>query len=363
MEERKQHFVRPTMQRPPSLLNLTLVAIILGFMAGFGGYFFAQYILPDTTLNSLDLGQWQKNLSISLEQPLVGWSQKFATNVAGVYKPVSSIVAVGQPILSDNDLLGSAVVITSDGWLMSTKQVIKNQQVLIALGDKIYTPKEFKQDDFSDAVFIKIDANFLTPIDFQLTDEIKTGERLLAVVDSAGSMEPDFYTDILANAHYVPEKYLSTDTVDYYLKISNINSGHLASAPYFNLKGNFIGLEYSVGEQSVLIPAEYLKQAVKNLLNNTSRVQVGLSYVDLENNPGFDRKGVLIYNPNGAAIVYNSAAAKAGLKSGDQIVAINNNVVTTVKSLTSILQSYRVGEKVTAKIFRDGQEQDIEIKL
>ena len=362
MEDKKQHFSRPTMQRPPSLLNLVLVAMLLGFISGLGGYLLGQSILPATDIRYLNLNQGPDN-RLNIEQPLVALAQAEAKSVAGVYRPTSVVGVLGQPMFAADDFLGSALVVTSDGWLMTTDQVVKNNQVRIILADQIYDIKEIKSDSYSHLVFFQVEANFLSPVDFQLTDQVQAGERLFSSLDAPHSLEPAFYTSILANTHYSREKYLSSDKIDYYLQISGSQEEIFLSAPYFNLAGELIGLGYQLDQDLLLLPAEYLKQAVKNLLNDTSRVQLGLYYVDMENNSGFDRKGILIYHPSLPAVAYNSPAAQAGLRQGDQLVAINNNVITSSRSLNSILQNYRPGDKVVAKIFRNNQEQDIEIQL
>ena len=56
-------------------------------------------------------------------------------------------------------------------------------------------------------------------------------------------------------------------------------------------------------------------------------------------------------------------AAKSGLKVGDQVVAVNNEVITAERSLTSIIQSYRPGDKILLKISRNELEQEIEVQL
>ncbi|PWB38402.1 MAG: hypothetical protein C3F02_03545 [Parcubacteria group bacterium] len=362
MEDRKQHFSRPTMEKPPSLLNLTIIAVLLGLIAGFGGYLLGQNVLPSTNANYINLSQWTRGGN-QAGQPLIDLAQKSAGSIAGVYRPVAAVSSVGGPLFSQDDFLGSAVVVTSDGWLMSTDQVIKNKQVVIALGDKLYEPLDLKRDLFSGAVFVKISANFLSPIDFQLTDEVKTGESLFTGIDSVHSLEDTFYTTVLANAHYVPEKYLSTEKIDYYLQLGEVQPANILAAPFFNLQGNLMGLAYKLDQETLLVPSEYLKQAVKNMLNSTERVKFGLSYVDLDNNSGFTKKGVLVYNPSVSPVTFTLPAGKAGIKAGDLILSVNNNLVSGSQSLTSIIQNYRVGEKIIIKIQRNSQTQDIEVQL
>jgi len=363
MEERKEHFERPTTTRPPSLFNLTVLAIVFGIIAGFGGYFLARTLMPITNIDYFDLFNKQQDIKISLEQPLTSVANKYQNSIAGIYQPVQPVNAVGQPLFNKNHFLGSAVVITSDGWLMTTDQVLLNKRSIVVLNDDLYPIEDIKEDEFTGAVFIKIDAFSLQPVDFQLTDNIKAGELLFTNIDLPNSLNHYFYTTVLANPHYIVDQYLYTDSIDYYLQIPNDLKADNLGVPYFNVSGDLLGLTYKLDDEVVLLPAEYLKQATKHLFNNTERVSLGVRYVDMENNSGFIRKGNLIFHPTLSAVTYNFPAYTAGLKFGDQIVAVNNDVVSSNNTLTSIIQNYRQGDEVTIKISREGIEQDIEVEL
>lgn len=360
-EVKYQHFERPTSQRPPSIFNISLWAAFIGLVAGFGGYLLANYFLPGSSVSYLNINNQPRDIKVSIEQPLVSIANKYQKSIAGVYKEIRANTVVGEPLFSQEDFLGSAVVVTSDGWLLTTDQVAADDQALVVLGDSIYEIKEIKIDDFSGAVFVKIDENFLQPVNFQLTENLNIGETVFTDLDLANSYNHGFQVAYLSNPHYIANKYLNTDAIDYYIKISG--SAETFSAPYFNMDGDLVGVSYSINDENLLIPSEYIKQAIKHLLNDTDRVALGLRYVDMENNAGFDRRGVLIYNPQFAAVTYNSPAYLAGIKTGDQIVAVNNDVISTARTFTSILQNYRPGDKIILKVLRDDQELDIEISL
>ena len=364
MEERKTHFKRPTTTRPPSLFNLTLLAVLFGAAAGFGGYLMAKTFKPMTDVNYLDLINNQRDIKINIEQPLTNVADKYQNSVAGVYRPVKTIATVGQPLFNEDQFLGSAVVVTSDGWLMTTDQVITDQQGVVALNDDLYIIEDIKIDEFTGAVFIKVDGQSLQPVDFQLTDSLKAGERLFTNIDLPHSFYHTFYATFLSNIHYSVGQYLSSDRIDYYLQVSDdLSNDNFLAAPYFNMEGDLLGLAYKVNDSEVLLPAEYLKQAVKHLLNNTERPSLGIWYVDKENNSGFTELGNFIFHPTLRAVSFNSPAYQAGLQAGDQIVAVNNTAISNNKTLTSIIQNYRPGDIVIIKVSREGVEQDLEVKL
>lgn len=361
---RPKHFERPTTEKPPALFSLIILTSIIGVLAGGAGFWLVQSLVANQFV-SANFTNLDNKININVEQPLTNVAEKHSASIAGVYKKTTKLANLENPIFSADDYLGAATVITSDGWLMTSDQVAKNSEALVVLGDNVYTIEEMQVDDFSNVAFIKINASFLAPIDFQLASDIKIGEKLFTNIDLPNVLQHAFHTAYLSNNRYVTDKFLSTDKVDYYLKTDEILSGNLnlLAAPYFNIKGDVLGMVYIQNDTLLLIPAEYLKQAVKHLLDQTKRVNLGLHYVDLENNSGFLAKGNVVYSQSLAAVEVNSAAYKAGLKAGDQIVAVNNDVISSHQSLTSILQNYRVGDKVMIRILRNQVEQDIELQL
>ncbi|MBT7552839.1 PDZ domain-containing protein [bacterium] len=363
MEDRQKHFERPTTQRPQSLFSLTILAGVIGLLTGAVGYVVVQFSDWSPNASYLNSPELSRVIKFDIDQPMLELSRKYQQSVAGVYRQVAPISKLGNSLFTADDLLGSATVVTSDGWLMSTDQVIKNDTHVIILGDDVYEIEEIKRDDFLNVVFVKIDANFLQPIGFPLTENLRAGEHLFTNSDTPQSIEHLYQADYLAHDHYVTEKFLSTDTLDYYLLLGDQNTAISLAAPYFSANGDVLGLAYELGNEKVLLPAEYLKQSVKHLLSETERVELGLYYIDLENNSGFVRKGHMVYHSQLAPVVYNSTAARANLRMYDQIVAVNSDVVSASRTLTSILQNYRVGDKVILRILRNEVEQDIEIEL
>ncbi|MCB9802522.1 serine protease [Candidatus Nomurabacteria bacterium] len=357
------HFERPTNIKPPSMFSLIILAAIIGLLAGGAGYWLTQSLVTSDSIYA-GFTNFNNRVNVNIDQPLTDLAQKYSSSVAGVYQKTAKLVSLDNPVFDQKDYLGAATVITSDGWLMTTDQVTKSKEVMLVLGDNVYSPTEIKFDSFSGLAFLKIEASFLSPIDFQLAENYQAGERLFTNLDLAQSSSDYFHTAFLSDRHYVADKFLTTDQVDFYLKTDEANlSLNLLGAPYFNLKGDVLGVAYSFNQDLVLIPAKYLKQAVKHLLDGTERVTMGLRYLDFENNAGFLEKGHLIYHPTLAAVERNSAAFKAGIKAGDQIVAVNNSLISEEQSLTAILQNYRLGDKVILRILRDRVEQDIEVQL
>ena len=66
---------------------------------------------------------------------------------------------------------------------------------------------------------------------------------------------------------------------------------------------------------------------------------------------------------NDVAVVANSAADKAGIKENDIILEIDGEKITTNNTLSKVILSHNVGDKIKLKILREGKEIEIEAVL
>jgi len=87
-------------------------------------------------------------------------------------------------------------------------------------------------------------------------------------------------------------------------------------------------------------------------------IAAGGGFLGITGAPEEDTDGVKIRE-----IVPNSAAAKAGLKVDDLILAIDGKKVKDIESLQSILGNLKPGNKVTVRIKRDKEEKELEATL
>jgi len=82
-------------------------------------------------------------------------------------------------------------------------------------------------------------------------------------------------------------------------------------------------------------------------------------------NSGF--LGILLADGDGGPVISrvekDSAAEKAGLKAGDQILSVAGRKVTTPDLLISAIQKYKVGEEILLKVKRGKEEKEINAKL
>ncbi|MBQ8659366.1 MAG: trypsin-like peptidase domain-containing protein [Bacilli bacterium] len=155
---------------------------------------------------------------------------------------------------------------------------------------------------------------------------------------------------------------LQTDTA--------INSGN-SGGPLCNSNGQVIGITNmklvttGVEGMGFAIPIEealtYAEQLVES--GSISRPQLGVEMANASSYAGYygydsDITGVVIAN-----VVKDSAAEKAGLKSGDVITALNDVEIQTVAALRYQLYQNKPGDTISIKYIRDGESHTTKVTL
>lgn len=64
-----------------------------------------------------------------------------------------------------------------------------------------------------------------------------------------------------------------------------------------------------------------------------------------------------------SAVAEGSDAEKQGIQSGDMLLAVNGQAVTTTYDVSAVKDGLKVGDTVTLTIYRDGKTFDVDVKL
>ena len=365
-----------------------IMSVIAGFLAGFiQDFWFDDYAerLVEPSKNGSQAEE-VLDLNFLLNKEDKAYNQvlgQLKSQVVGFYKKRVSEDILGSLYL-EKDFLGSGLIITSDGWLLTHQSVIQNSDYVIITSDKkVMEPLKEVVDSFSGTVLIQVSADGLSPVRFADLNTVQPTEPLLVSRYSAQNHGADIKKSSIQKFAYHDQAkgrdfLLSTEKVDHYIKLAGDFDTVYNGAVLVNEKVEVVGLLFYSGrpEISLAIPGYYLDSAVDNFLENSSQVMrshLGVHYIDLSESLGLSEgvtegqiKGAVLLGAaesNILAVAKDSPAEVAGLKAGDIILKINNQEVDEKNSLTKLIQDYTPGQELTLTILRAGEEMEVKVVL
>ncbi len=241
-------------------------------------------------------------------------------------------------------------------------------KITVKLNDKREFPAQvIGSDPQSDIALLKIAATGLPTVTIGNMDHLKVGQWVFAIGAPFG-LERTATKGIvsalsrsLPNDAYVP--FIQTD-----VPINPGNSG----GPLFDLNGQVVGVNSQIFSRSggymglsFAIPVNVVMDVVAQLKTD-GRVSRGWMGVSLQEVTQDLARSFNLEQPRGALVAEVSAdspAAKAGLKTGDVIVAYAGQPVNDSADLPPLVGATKPGVNRTLTVIRDSKPQDITITL
>lgn len=263
--------------------------------------------------------------------------------------------------------LGSGVIISEDGYIVTNNHVIDGADKLeVLLNDNsTYDAKIIGTDEATDLALIKIDARGLSAITFGDSESVKVGEWVLAVGNPFGFNSTVTAGIVSAKARSLNkggsmgiESFIQTDAV--------LNPGNSGGA-LVNLKGELIGINSAIYSNtgsytgySFAIPTTIVKKVMMDLkqYGTVQRAVLGCSVLDLdakiakEKDITATKTGVLVVSVND-----RSTAKSLGLQPDDVITAINGVEVSTRAQLVEQINKFRPGDTITLTYYRNNKKE------
>jgi len=267
--------------------------------------------------------------------------------------------------------LGSGVIVSPDGYILTNQHVVEAaDQIEVALSDgRKAKAHVIGSDPETDLAVIKIDLPGILPaITFGHPEQARVGDMVLAIGNPFGVGE----TVTMGIVSALNRDHLGINTFENFIQTdAAINPGNSGGA-LVDSNGNLIGINsaiYSPNGGSLgigfAISANTAKKTMEQIIQHGSvtRGWVGAGVQELtpelaESFKLGDTKGVLI-----TEVIRSSPAAKAGMKTGDILIAIDGKNIFGSNAMLETVANLPPGKVSLLKVMRNGTAMDVQVKI
>ncbi|MDY3052509.1 MAG: trypsin-like peptidase domain-containing protein [Ndongobacter sp.] len=268
--------------------------------------------------------------------------------------------------------VGSGVIISSDGYILTNSHVISNgasKDITVRLSNQEeYAAQLLWNDKTLDLAVIKIDAKGLTPIEIGDSSQIQVGDKAIAIgnplgLDLQSTLTSGYVSGlgrtIQLSDGSIMDGLMQTDAA--------INSGNSGGA-LLNAKGQLIGINTAKPQSATgigfAIPIDTAKPIIEKILAEGSYTPLYLGIVGMNVQLAQQMGATQLPSSSGVLVrdVYaDSPIALAGVVSGDVITAIDSHPVDSMNSLKTALIQYKKGDTATVTFYHDGKEKQASV--
>ncbi|MBI4121886.1 MAG: serine protease [Parcubacteria group bacterium] len=249
------------------------------------------------------------------------------------------------------------LVLTNDGWVVTLSNRTLPAFVRLQSGELLEVEKSVV-DTYAPLAFLKIDANNLHPANL-------SGRRDLPALDPVllFGANGEMLIGRLSGRLSYPGADYDADSLN---RFDRVTYGRPGQAVY-DAGGEVLGLviDGSSDQSSAsFVSGSYIRTAFNEVLKNqrVARAAIGARYIDLASQPVPE---TLSYGQNSGALLTvvapTGAAAKAGLRVNDIVVAVEGTPLSNRASLSDIVHELGVGTTVSLSILRRGAPLTLEL--
>jgi S1-C subfamily serine protease len=280
-----------------------------------------------------------------------------------------SVVAVQSNVVINSragESVGTGLIVTADGEIITNAHVVGDAKSVHVRLNGESEPRDAAvviADPSRDLALLRIEASGLSPATFAAPNDVRIGDEVLAIgyaLDLDG--DPTVTLGIVSSL----DRTLATESgslkglIQTDAAVSSGNSG----GPLVNALGHVLGINTLASSTGFGSTANGLGFAISaaELLPDLERLRAqangdalvsGYLGVQLERRTD-GGSGAFV-----ADVVANSAAAEAGIKVGDVVIAVNGEPITGQAALVATIRSLAPGERATVSLVRDGAPVDV----
>jgi len=270
----------------------------------------------------------------------------------------------------ESEGIGSGFIIDSKGWVLTNHHLVEDaEEIQVQLADgRELEAKVLGSDPLTDVAVLQLEmpegAKPLPVARLGDSDALRVGDWVLAIGNPYGLSSSTSLGIVSAKARDIDEgpfdDFLQTDAA--------INPGN-SGGPLFNLRGEVVGINTAIADGGAGIGFAVPSNLVKSLLpqlekkGTVTRGWLGLLVQDMT--PDLDAAlGVPVHQ--GAVVTgvtEATAAARAGLRPDDVIVAADGKPIDSAGALTRLVATKAPGSELRLAFYRDARKRDVRTTL
>jgi len=283
---------------------------------------------------------------------------------------LAGVVATADPgivrVEGRRRLAASGIVWSADGVIVTAHHVVQQEDDLkVGLPDgQTVSATLLGRDPTTDLAVLRADAKKLSPPNWAESRDLKVGHLVLALGRPGRTVQATLgVISALGDEWRSPaggllDRYLQTDVVMY---------PGFSGGPLVNGTGAVVGLNTSalLRGVSLSVPTASLRRVVETLLTH-GRVRRGYLGVSTQPVRLPDALSQQLNQETGlllAAVEAGSPGEQGGLLLGDTIVGLDNTPIRHHDDLLGLLTDDRVGARVSLRIIRSGQVQEVDVVI
>lgn len=300
--------------------------------------------------------------------------------MGGGFLPPLPGLPEGHPDLGPSIGSGSGILITSDGYILTSDHVVQQaDRVRVTLHDRRrFEARVIARDPSTDVAVVKIEGQGFPVARFGSSDELALGDWVLAVGSPLGlqfSVTAGVVSavgraiGILGSAE---DGQTRTAPLEHFIQTdAAINPGN-SGGPLVNLDGEVVGINTAIASPTgffsgygFAVPIDLARRVADQLIRYgyVRRAYLGVVLNDVD--PA-DAKVYGLTTAQGAEVVSvqpDSPAEKAGVRIGDVILGIGGDSVGTVSDLQAALAEIDAGSVAQLDVVRYGERLRIPVRL
>jgi len=274
--------------------------------------------------------------------------------------------------------LGSGFIIDKEGNVLTNYHVVAGaERITVTLPDGRSFPGKIRgRDPRMDVALIKIDAPDLPAVELGNSDNLKTGQWVIAIGNPYGhifkSPEPTITVGVISALHrHIPSGGIRGVHFDMIQTDAAINLGN-SGGPLCNMQGEVIGINVAIfstsgGSQGIsfAMPITVVKTVLDDLMEGkeVSYGWLGILVQDITPElaeyfklPG--KNGVLV-----AGMVQGGPAHQYGIRLGDVVIEYNGKKSENPFDLIRMVEDTEPGTLVTINLIRDRKVGTLKVKV